>query len=894
MALISALVGFSFTIANAQPVAYVTNSVSNTVSVIDTATNTVGPAIAVATGPNGVAITPDGARAYVVSTGPRTVSVIDTAISTVIATVIVGSSPIGVAITPDGAFAYVTNQGSNTVSVIATATNTVVATVAVGSGPLRVAITPDGSHAYVTNGSSNSVSVIETATNTVVATVAVGSPRGVAITPDGFFAYVVNTSANNVSVIDTATNTVVGTVAVGSGPNGVTITPDGAFAYVTNGGSNNVSVIDTATNTVVSLIAAGSLPSGEATTLDGDSLYVVNIGSANVSVIDIATNTVVDTLAVGSSPREVATTRRRLVVTNTNDSGPGSLRQVILDARDNVPSVITFDPAVFPVASPGTISLLTRLPVLNDPGDMVYGSNRGVIVDGSNLSLTTDFGLRVRTSNITIRGLTIQKFPADGINVQPTSASGETITGVVIRNNVIQNNLSDGVSVSGGDNNNRIGAIIGGNDISGNMANGVVVLGSIRGSDGSAGGNIVDVVVNDSNSVTNNKGRGILVLGGEENNEVGMTIAGNFVSDNIEGGIQVAGSRGAGNGVNHVKATITDNEITSPKTPTNSRAGDGIGVSGDGCDAGVCNNLGNNIVEAVISLNVIHDSFGEGIRVTGASTGSSSRDNMIDVVITENNIQRSGVGETGSGNGITITGGPTLSVPATTSGNKITLLVDRNQSYNNRDNGIGVQGSNGSNHVVTGTISNNNFKGNGLSGILLIGRGSGNTLKDIDILSNKATNNLEGGLVLFGGDSFDGTVNATISNILVDGNSFNGNDWASATGNTTGGISATLGTGPGNFISFAGITNNSMNSNVSGDGIVIRAGINGSGATPITGNDADKNGRDGIRIRATGYFLSQNNADKNKSGAGINAVGNSHDFTNKAKNNLTCNTPGCF
>jgi YVTN family beta-propeller protein len=90
----------------------------------------------------------------------------------------------------------------------------------------------------------------------------------------------------------------------------------------------------------------------------------VNIGSANVSVIDIATNTVVDTLAVGSFPREVATTRRRLIVTNTNDAGPGSLRQVILDARDSVPSVITFDPAVFPVASPGTISLLSRLPVL--------------------------------------------------------------------------------------------------------------------------------------------------------------------------------------------------------------------------------------------------------------------------------------------------------------------------------------------------------------------------------------------------------------------------------------------------------------------------------------------------------------------------------------------------
>jgi hypothetical protein len=157
-------------------------------------------------------------------------------------------------------------------------------------------------------------------------------------------------------------------------------------------------------------------------------------------------------------------------------------------------------------------------------------------------------------------------------------------------------------------------------------------------------------------------------------------------------------------------------------------------------------------------------------------------------------------------------------------------------------------------------------------------------LKDIDILSNSASNNLDGGLVLFGGDSFD-TVNATISNILVDGNTFNKN--------TLDGISARVSTGAGNVTSFAGITNNSTKDNTS-DGIVIRAGMNGSGATPITGNDADKNGRDGIRIRATGYFLSQNRADDN-TGAGINAVENTNGGGNRGKKNASCNEPNfCF
>ena len=49
----------------AAPFAYVANAGDNTVSVIDTATNTVVAPIAVGSLPRGVAVTPDGKRAYV-------------------------------------------------------------------------------------------------------------------------------------------------------------------------------------------------------------------------------------------------------------------------------------------------------------------------------------------------------------------------------------------------------------------------------------------------------------------------------------------------------------------------------------------------------------------------------------------------------------------------------------------------------------------------------------------------------------------------------------------------------------------------------------------------------------------------------------------------------------
>ena len=130
--------------AEAQPFAYVANAdpISNNVSVIDTATNTVVATIPVGTIPFGVAVTPDGTKVYVTNDGSNNVSVIKTATNTVVKTVPVGTAPYGVAVTPDGTKVYVANEGSGSVSVIARPGNTVVKTIPVGTGPVGVAIGP--------------------------------------------------------------------------------------------------------------------------------------------------------------------------------------------------------------------------------------------------------------------------------------------------------------------------------------------------------------------------------------------------------------------------------------------------------------------------------------------------------------------------------------------------------------------------------------------------------------------------------------------------------------------------------------------------------------------------------------------------------------------------------
>jgi YVTN family beta-propeller protein len=238
---------------------YITNVFDNTVSVIDTAKNTVVAKIPVGDEPSGIAITPDanhspehdnGSRrplAYVTNVLDNTVSVIDTASNTVVDTIPVGDVPdAGVAFTPDGSRAYVTNFDGNTVSVIDTARKKVVDTIPVGDSPGAIAITPDGTQAYVMNLEDSNASVIATAKNTVVATIPVDfGATGVAILADETYqpghedlrqpplAYVTNNDDNIVLVIDTASNTVVATIPVGQNPLAI------AFATVTPSHRNN-------------------------------------------------------------------------------------------------------------------------------------------------------------------------------------------------------------------------------------------------------------------------------------------------------------------------------------------------------------------------------------------------------------------------------------------------------------------------------------------------------------------------------------------------------------------------------------------------------------------------------------------------------------------------------
>ena len=280
--------------------------------------------------PYGAAYDSGNGDVYVSNYLSNDVSVISGTTNTVVATVPVGSSPLGVGYDDRNGDVYVANINSNNVSVISATTNTVVATVPVGSGPNGVAYDSGNGDVYVTNLFSNSTSVISGTTNTVVATVRVGYfPLGVGYDDGNGDLYVANAKSNNVSVISGATNTVVVPVPVGSFPWGVRYDDGNGEVYVADAGSNTTSVISGTTNTVVATVPVGNAPIGVAYDGGNGDVYVTNLYSNNVSVISGTTNTVVVAgVSVGTGPRGVG-----------YDAGNGNL--YVTNSGSDVVSVIS-------------------------------------------------------------------------------------------------------------------------------------------------------------------------------------------------------------------------------------------------------------------------------------------------------------------------------------------------------------------------------------------------------------------------------------------------------------------------------------------------------------------------------------------------------------------------
>jgi YVTN family beta-propeller protein len=192
---------------------------SDVVAAIDPATNKVTADIRVGPAPRQVVFSRDGSTAYVTTeTGIYEISTATSRVVRVIPEAGATNGPQGIALSPNGATLYVTNPDAGTVVAIAAASGKVVASASGLAEPYSVTVTPNGSTLYVADMNSDSVSVLSAATLKASATVSVGRlPMSVTTSPDGSQVWVGNGYTGDVSVISTATNSVVATLAQGAG-----------------------------------------------------------------------------------------------------------------------------------------------------------------------------------------------------------------------------------------------------------------------------------------------------------------------------------------------------------------------------------------------------------------------------------------------------------------------------------------------------------------------------------------------------------------------------------------------------------------------------------------------------------------------------------------------------
>lgn len=289
-------------LAQAEPMAWISNQGSNSLSVIDTATDTLsGGPITLPPLPHAVAVS--ATRVYVTH-GNGILSIIDKATRMVSTKSFPSNTLAGVAVGPDGSRVYASGYGTDQLFVIDTTTNNAVATLPI-SDPIGIAVKPDGSRAYIAydDGFTARIAVLDTTSNTLLPPIGLAGREatGIAVSPDGTRLYVTLGATDRVAIVHLDTNAV-SYLDTGGEPRGIVVNHAGTRAYFTKYTTNQVGVIDTATGAVIDhFFPGGSGPWGIDVSADDSRVYVANHDSSNVGIHNVVSHTTV-TRSVGSLP----------------------------------------------------------------------------------------------------------------------------------------------------------------------------------------------------------------------------------------------------------------------------------------------------------------------------------------------------------------------------------------------------------------------------------------------------------------------------------------------------------------------------------------------------------------------------------------------------------------
>jgi YVTN family beta-propeller protein len=317
---------------------YTADQNSNTVSVIDPATNKflgaihLGDDVPAALSPlyrgellvHGLGFSPDHKTLDVVSIGSNSVTLIDTETNKVRGKVYVGRAPHEAFFRPDGRELWVTVRGENYISVIDPVQIKEIRRIETANGPGMVLFRPDGRYAFVPSSFTPECDVIDVETYRVIARIPQLSPfsPNLAVDQDEVWFTLKDTGRTQILSAKPPFKTIA-TLETGPITNHVTFVrnANGSFAYVTVGGMDKVLVYRREPGVspkLVATIATGDLPHGIWGAGDGGRVYVGLENGDAVEAIDTLQNRVIATISVGQLPQAL------VYVTGASDSNAGN------------------------------------------------------------------------------------------------------------------------------------------------------------------------------------------------------------------------------------------------------------------------------------------------------------------------------------------------------------------------------------------------------------------------------------------------------------------------------------------------------------------------------------------------------------------------------------------
>ena len=275
------------------------------------------------------------------------------------------------------------------------------------------------------------------------------------------------------------------------------------------------------------------------------------------------------------------------VVTNTNDSGAGSLRQAILDANaDAGAETITF---AIPGSGRHTITVATALPAITE-NTTIDGTSQSGFIGTPLIELTggSSFaGLALTGHDAVVRSLALYGFQ----NAVEISGSGNRLVGSYVGldgTGTARANANTGVIVGVGADNVIGGAAAGDrNVVSNSGGNGIIVS---TATNTTIRNNLIGVNADGDHAMPNAL-NGILMNPGSS----GTSIVDNVVSGNTNDGVFV-----------HSQASLTGNRIgiAASSDVAVPNHGDGVQLNGDGSDVrpeagGSANTIAHNDLDGV-------------------------------------------------------------------------------------------------------------------------------------------------------------------------------------------------------------------------------------------------------------------------------------------------------